>query len=281
MIVTVTQSTLGDSSESSSKTTRSTARTRSPLRANLHQTDYERAFDVLEGCADAACLPDFKERAVDAISEHFELRHVSFFAGATFHTVFEDAAPLTAGKTAKMLPEYQDRWARYDIFGTPMAMRQLVSSGVSSLDELQSMGNLPAAADAYVRYFLTSTWRMNTAAALRLELSSGHTALLGMFDPEPGKIGPSEAATLRLLSKQMSAMARGLPASRPQAALTRLSARQRQVVQLVADGLSNAQIAEILSLAEDSVKKYVTRILTSTGCQSRMELALLARAQQR
>ncbi|MFC9553514.1 response regulator transcription factor [Rhodococcus sp. NPDC056960] len=280
MIATVTQSTLGDSSETSSKTTQSTSGTHSPLRAQLHKADYERAFDVLEQCADAACLPDFKERAVDAISEHFELRHVSFFAGPTFHTVFEDSAPLTAGKTAKMLPEYKARWARYDIFGTPVAMRQLVHSGLSTLDELQSMGQLPAAADAYVRYFLHSTWRMQTAAALRLELSSGHTALLGMFDPEPGKIGTAEAATLRLLSKQMSAMARGLPASKPQGALAKLSERQRQVVQLVADGLSNAQIAEILSLAEDSVKKYVTRILTSTGCQSRMELALLARAQR-
>ncbi|MCW4354716.1 LuxR C-terminal-related transcriptional regulator [Hoyosella sp. YIM 151337] len=275
----MTQSTLGDTS-GTSPTARPTSHTRSPARANLHKADYERAFDVLEQCADAACLPDFKERAVDAISEHFALKHVSFFAGPTFHTVFEDTTPLTAGKTSKMLPEYQDRWARHDVFGTPAAMRQLVSSGVSTLDELQSMGRLPSAADAYVRYFLTATWRMQTAAALRLELSSGHTALLGMFDPEPGKIGPAEAAALRLLSRQMSAMARGLPPSRPQAALAKLSERQRQVARLVADGLSNAQIAEILSLAEDSVKKYVTRILTTTGCKSRMELALLARAQR-
>ncbi|WP_068268774.1 helix-turn-helix transcriptional regulator [Aldersonia kunmingensis] len=275
----MTQSTLGDTSENSG-TARSSSRTRAPRNAGLDKADYERAFDILEQCVDAACLPDFKERAVDAISEHFALRHVSFFAGPTFHTVFEDSAPLTAGKTAKMLPEYQDRWARYDIFGTPVAMRQLVASGVSTLDELQSMGRLPPTADAYIRYFLHSTWHMETAAAIRLELSAGHTALLGMFDPEPGKIGTAEAATLRLLSRQMSAMVRGLPASRPQAALTKLSARQRQVVALVADGLSNAQIAEILSLAEDSVKKYVTRILTITGCQSRMELALLARAQR-
>ncbi len=274
----VTQSTLGDTSGTSA-TPRPTSRTRSSVRAGLHKADYERAFDVLERCADAACLPDFKERAVDALSEHFALKHVSFFAGPTFHTVFGDITPLTAGKTAKMLPEYQDRWARYDIFGTPAAMRQLVASGVSTLDELQSMGHIPAAADAYIRYFLSSTWRMETAAALRLELNSGHTALLGMFDPEPGKIGPTEAATLRLLSRQMSAIARGLPTSRPQAVLTRLSERQRQVAHLVADGLSNAQIAEMLSLAEDSVKKYVTRILTATSCQSRMELALLARAQ--
>jgi len=60
--------------------------------------------------------------------------------------------------------------------------------------------------------------------------------------------------------------------------LAGLSERQRQVALLVADGMSNAQIAEALSLAEDSVKKYVSRILTATGCQSRMDLALLARS---
>lgn len=270
----MTQSTLGDISGTSG------AARRFPGRANLRAADYERAFDILEHCAGSTCLPDFKERAVEALREHFRLTHVSFFCGATFHTVFGDTAPLTAGKTAKMLPEYQDRWAQYDVFGAPAPMRQLVSSGVSSLDELRPLGPLPAAADAYVRYFLVSTWRMETAAALRLELSAGHTALLGMFDPEPGKIGVSEVATLRLLSRQLSAICRGLPPTRPHAALSRLSERQRQVVELVADGLSNAQIAEVLSLAEDSVKKYVTRILTGTGCQSRMELALLARSQR-
>jgi DNA-binding NarL/FixJ family response regulator len=66
--------------------------------------------------------------------------------------------------------------------------------------------------------------------------------------------------------------------ARPRTVLGALSERQRQVVQLVADGLPNAEIAETLSLAEDSVKKYVSRILSATGCQSRMELALLARS---
>ncbi|MBJ8348832.1 LuxR C-terminal-related transcriptional regulator [Antrihabitans sp. YC2-6] len=255
-------------------------RTRSPLRESLQRSDYERAFDVLERCDNAASLPDFKELLIEALEDTFALKHVSFFAGATFHNVFGDSAPVTEGKTARMLPEYQERWARYDVFGTPVAMRQLVGSGVSSLSELASYGPLPAAADAYVRHFLVSTWQMETAAAMRLVLPGGHTALVGMFDPAPDKIGVHEVSTLRLLSRQLSATCRGLPVSRPAATLTKLSDRQRQVVQLVADGLSNAEIGETLSLAEDSVKKYVSRVLTATGCQSRMELALLARSQR-
>ncbi len=250
------------------------ARSRPPLR----QADYERAFAVLEACDSAASLPDFSEQLLEALAREFDLRHVSFFAGATFHHVFGDLAPVTEGHTAKMLPEYQERWSRYDVFSTPIAMRQLVGSGVCSLSELQAMGALPASAEAYVRHFLGATWGMESAAALRLELPGGHTALVGMFDPSPNKLGRSELATLRLLSRQLSAICRGLPVSRSKAVLAGLSERQYQVVALVADGLSNAQIAETLCLADDSVKKYVSRILAVTGCHSRMELALLARS---
>jgi DNA-binding CsgD family transcriptional regulator len=244
----------------------------------LRQVDYERAFAVLESCDSAPSLPDFRESLLEALSREFDLRHVSFFCGATFHHVFGDLAPMTEGHTAKMLPEYQERWFKYDVFSTPAAMRQLVSSGVSSVDELRTARGLPASADAYVRHFLEATWGMETAAALRLELPGGHTALVGMFDAVPGKLGPSELATLRLLSRQLSVICRNLPVSRTKALLAGLSERQKQVVALVADGLSNAQIAETLCLADDSVKKYVSRILAATGCQSRMELALLARS---
>jgi DNA-binding CsgD family transcriptional regulator len=274
----VTQSTLVDSPTSTMTTRSPRRRARSPQRQALDKGDYERAFDVLEHCDTAACLPDFKEQMIEALCEQFSVRHVSFFAGATFHHVFGDLEPLTEGNTTRMLPEYQDRWSRYDVFGTPAAMRQLVASGVSSLSELTALGTLPASADAYVRHFLNTTWGMGSAVAMRLGLPGGHTALVGIFDPSPDRFDAHDLATLRLLSRHLSAISRGLPVSRPKAVLAGLSGRQQQVVHLVADGLSNAEIAETLSLAEDSVKKYVSRILSVVGCQSRMELALLARS---
>ncbi len=253
-----------------------------PGRPHLGAADYQRAFDVLARCDRAPSVAEFKDQVAGALIDHFGVRHVSVFAGATFHNVFGDASPLTEGHTTRMLPEYQERWCRYDIFGTPVAMRQLVSSGVSSLAELDAIGVLPRAAEAYVRHFLHATWGMESATAVRLELPGGHTALIGMFDPDPGKIGPSELATLRLLSRQLSAICRHLPVTAGRASglsgLSGLSERQREVVRLIADGLSNAEIAQALSLAEDSVKKYVSRILATTGCQSRVELALLARS---
>jgi DNA-binding NarL/FixJ family response regulator len=57
-----------------------------------------------------------------------------------------------------------------------------------------------------------------------------------------------------------------------------LSPREGQVVALVADGLSNREIAAVLHLTENTVKKYVFRIFEKLGVSSRVELVRYAMA---
>jgi DNA-binding NarL/FixJ family response regulator len=65
--------------------------------------------------------------------------------------------------------------------------------------------------------------------------------------------------------------------SRPKSApLDELSAREREVLELVAAGLSNQEIGERLSLAEKTIKHYMTSILSKLRVRSRVEAALLA-----
>jgi len=54
-----------------------------------------------------------------------------------------------------------------------------------------------------------------------------------------------------------------------------LSARESEVVELVAKGLSNRKIAEMTSLQEQSVKNMVSTIMRRLGCENRTQLALL------
>lgn len=55
-----------------------------------------------------------------------------------------------------------------------------------------------------------------------------------------------------------------------------LSEREEQVVSLVADGLTNREIAHELGLSENTVKKYVFRIFDKLGISTRVELVLYA-----
>jgi len=55
-----------------------------------------------------------------------------------------------------------------------------------------------------------------------------------------------------------------------------LTPREEQVVALVADGLSNRQVAHELRLSEHTVKKYLFRIFDKLGVSSRVELVLYA-----
>jgi DNA-binding NarL/FixJ family response regulator len=55
-----------------------------------------------------------------------------------------------------------------------------------------------------------------------------------------------------------------------------LTGREEQVVALVADGLSNRDVAHELGLTENTVKKYLFRIFDKVGVSSRVELVLYA-----
>lgn len=59
-------------------------------------------------------------------------------------------------------------------------------------------------------------------------------------------------------------------------AIAELSGRERQVLDLVADGQSNAAIGRRLGLAEATVKSYVSTLLNKLGVRNRVQAALVA-----
>jgi DNA-binding NarL/FixJ family response regulator len=63
---------------------------------------------------------------------------------------------------------------------------------------------------------------------------------------------------------------------RAAARLEVLSDREREVLVLLGQGMSNADIGERLWIAEATVKTHVSRVLTKLGCENRVQAALLA-----
>jgi two-component system response regulator DevR len=58
--------------------------------------------------------------------------------------------------------------------------------------------------------------------------------------------------------------------------LAQLSPQERNILQLIADGLTNRQIADQIHLAEKTVKNYVSNILTKLGMERRPQAAVYA-----
>lgn len=58
--------------------------------------------------------------------------------------------------------------------------------------------------------------------------------------------------------------------------LARLSAQERKILDLIADGLTNREIADELFLAEKTVKNYVSNLLAKLGMSRRSEAAAYA-----
>lgn len=57
-----------------------------------------------------------------------------------------------------------------------------------------------------------------------------------------------------------------------------LTAREKQVLDLILDGRSNREIAEALGIEERTVKSYVTRLLRKKGVKNRTALSVMALA---
>ena len=68
------------------------------------------------------------------------------------------------------------------------------------------------------------------------------------------------------------------PAARHQEAL---NDKEEKILQLIAEGLSNRQIADAMFLAEGTIKNYVSRIMEKLHANTRIALALMSRGQGR
>jgi DNA-binding NarL/FixJ family response regulator len=84
--------------------------------------------------------------------------------------------------------------------------------------------------------------------------------LVERFAPSPNNASPATA---------------GLPGS-PGCDLSTLTPREREVLGLVAHGLSNAEIAATLTLSEATVKTHVARMLTKLGVRDRVQAVVLS-----
>jgi len=81
----------------------------------------------------------------------------------------------------------------------------------------------------------------------------------------------------RVTSRLLDLVGRRLPPPRPESSMpAQLTNRERSVLQLVAEGLSNREIGQALFLAESTVKSHVGHLLAKLGLTDRVHLVIFA-----
>ncbi|MFJ9419190.1 response regulator [Streptomyces sp. NPDC101227] len=108
-------------------------------------------------------------------------------------------------------------------------------------------------------YVLKEIKGADLVAAVRI-VASGRS----MLDP---------ATTARLMNNLRGADADAEPG---EDALSALSPRERQILGLVGEGLTNRQIGRRLYLSEKTVKNHISRLLAKLGVERRIQAAMIA-----
>jgi DNA-binding CsgD family transcriptional regulator len=240
----------------------------------LTSSELDRVLRVLTDCSEDRYIPEFREHLLEALGRHFGFRTTTFFLGSTYSTVWTDPGPLQTGRALGMLEDYRNYWYKDDVFATSEALVSFKATRVSSISE---MSRIPEGSVRFMTDYLAPA-DLRTATAIYLDVSETERGLVGIFGDEDHAKEKRDLAALRLLARPLNAISRGLrpePSGKSVDPTDQLSARQSEVASLVAEGLTNASIARLLHLREDTVKKYVSVILTTLKCRSRTQLALL------
>ncbi len=108
-----------------------------------------------------------------------------------------------------------------------------------------------------------------------LKDSPPHALLAAIRTAANGDNVFAPAVTRRLVTRSSDPGA-ARRSQRARAELAELTDRERDVLQALARGWSNHEIADALFLTESTVKTHVSRILEKTGRSNRVQLAMLA-----
>jgi DNA-binding CsgD family transcriptional regulator len=158
-------------------------------------------------------------------------------------------------------------------------------------------GEVAHAARAIVRGAVLALVEQSNVSRVRVQWDcDGSNLLIGIRDDGPGDLS-TEVTSVRQLASRVTALdgtlaveatpgwgsevAVTIPLDAPTAPLALasewgLSAREREVLALVASGARNRTIAESLSITENTAKFHVSNLLRKVGARSRSELAALA-----
>jgi DNA-binding CsgD family transcriptional regulator len=246
----------------------------------LVPADYRRMFDVLDGVTGRRSLECFCGRLLDALDDAFGWRRAFVVEGA-MPGPSEAGIPLPAHCFdtfgGSFLEEYVTNWQA----GDPLSVDRAIAAWQDQRVVGMWQFHYPVASR---RRFFECLLRRNGLADILMCGSrvGGRVVTLGVGFDEGADAGSRERAIMYRLWPHLVLHFQSFAASTSSGTGEwSLTSRERLVTELVADGLTNCQIAQRLHITVDTVKKHLTHAMAKTECNSRTQLALRWRQHDR
>ena len=191
---------------------------------------------------------------------------------------------LTSADDIEVVAEASDGREAVELARSHRAEVTLLDIRMPVLDGLDALAELRRTApETRVLILTTFGERENVLRALR----QGGAGFL-LKDSAPGElIGAVRAAAAgdaylspaatRHVADSLAVTPATDRAERARSRVAALSEREREVLALLGEGLSNADAGRRIHMSEATVKTYVSRILAKLECENRVQAALLAR----
>ncbi len=172
----------------------------------------------------------------------------------------------TRGLARETLAEYFGSWADCDPLASTLAWDMFETQGHASTAALYEA--LDHAGQRFVEEFLQQD---GIADQLSLRLPGAGATDGYLTIHQPSRVSGAQTALLAALANGLT---RQLRRWLPKGLATDVSTRERQTCELVTFGFGNREIAAILNIGEDTVKKHLYRTMAKLGLDSRAQLAV-------
>jgi DNA-binding CsgD family transcriptional regulator len=235
--------------------------------AGIGADEHRRLDAVLEAAEGARSLGELLTTTLAALEEHLGYPKSTFMLTLAEPPLSGRRAygGVTHGGPASVLEEYFERWADVDPLGSPAAQLSYVRRGSASIVELYP--SLDRSRRRFVDEFLRRTFgQRQLSYRLPVRATDAYLTLLGSEE-----FGPRDERRICALLPDLRELLSGYL---PRGLDAPLSLRETQTVELVALGFSNREIAKVMHIEEDTVKKHVSRALAKLEIERRAALAV-------
>ena len=243
----------------------------------LDAPDLRRILEVVEDAERPETLDSFRATTLAALASRVGFPRTTFFLTGPPTPPTEGTDGRQHGFRPSVMDQYVEQH-RADPFRGPVAVGLLQRDGVVSFDQLR--GSLDDRQHDYVARFLAPN-RIAAQLCLWLDTGLATHGILCVLDDDANGFDDRDRALLQTLRPHLGNLLAHHLRDAPDAGLGDvLSAREREIVLLVADGRKNGEIARQLQISENTVKKHVSRAMARVGVRNRTELALRCRARE-